>query len=230
MWQKILGIAAVVLLVGALIGGGVYILTQSDSTHGTQAGQGREHNTGGNAGSGGGGRWEAAAGTGNTLAGGGGNRGGKSTAVSLDGGGNSLNEAGGYRGGRGAGAPVGEPAVEVGRGAGGSQGSGGEGANLAGEAIEEWVIVTGTVLEMNEELVLQSEAGEEVKVCMGPSWYRESQGTALLPGDLVRVTGFYEAEDKLEAATVENLSTGQVLSLRDEAGRPLWRGRGRWEQ
>ena len=36
--------------------------------------------------------------------------------------------------------------------------------------------------------------------------------------------------DGLEAATVENLSTGQVLSLRDEAGRPLWRGRGRWEQ
>jgi len=40
------------------------------------------------------------------------------------------------------------------------------------------------------------------------------------------VTGFYE-DGEFKAGTVENLTTGETIVLRDEAGRTMWPGQGR---
>ena len=40
------------------------------------------------------------------------------------------------------------------------------------------------------------------------------------------MTGFYE-DGEFKAGTVENLTTGETIVLRDEAGRPMWSGQGR---
>ena len=90
---------------------------------------------------------------------------------------------------------------------------------------ETWTTVTGTVVAFDHDLLIQTEEGE-LTVHLGPEWHWETAGLALNPGDQVMVTGFYE-EDGFEAASVENLTTGQTATLRDEAGRPMWAGRGR---
>jgi hypothetical protein len=92
-------------------------------------------------------------------------------------------------------------------------------APAEGEAIE------GIVLE-REELLVQTADGEKVHVGLGPSFYRESQGFDLQLGEEVRISGFWEG-DEFKAATVENLSTGESIVLRDVSGRPMWAGQGR---
>lgn len=92
--------------------------------------------------------------------------------------------------------------------------------------VEEWVAVTGTVVSLDEdELVIRTDEGEAV-VHLGPEWYREAGQYSLEVGDPVSVVGFYDG-DQFEAGLVENLVTGDTISLRNEAGRPIWAGRGR---
>jgi len=108
----------------------------------------------------------------------------------------------------------------------GRHGHGSEADHGSGEhPIETWTTVTGTVVALDPDLVLQTEEGEVV-VHLGPEWYWDDQELTLNVGDQVAVTGFFE-HDGLEATRVENLTTGQSLILRDEVGRPLWAGRGR---
>jgi len=45
-------------------------------------------------------------------------------------------------------------------------------------------------------------------------------------GDQVTLTGFYEG-DTFEAAQISNATSGEAVSIRDDAGRPLWAGGGR---
>ena len=92
--------------------------------------------------------------------------------------------------------------------------------------MDTWVSISGTVVSVDHGLVLQTE-DSDVAVGLGPTWYREDTGFALDIGDAVVVTGFYEGEE-LEAGSIENVSTGDTLYMRDETGRPLWAGRGRW--
>lgn len=119
----------------------------------------------------------------------------------------------------------------------GGQGQGGQGQRGQGQGgslngtgepqaeVEEWITIEGTVLE-TAELVVETEEGEVVQVGLGPSHYREAQGFALSEGDQVRVSGYWE-DGEFKAGEVENLSTGETITLRDAYGRPMWSGRGR---
>ena len=113
----------------------------------------------------------------------------------------------------------------------GSQGQRGQGQggslNGTGESqaeVEEWVTVEGTVLE-TAELVIETEAGETVQVGLGPSHYRDAQGFVLSEGDQVRISGYRE-DGEFKAGEVENLNSGDAITLRDAYGRPMWSGRG----
>ena len=75
---------------------------------------------------------------------------------------------------------------------------------------------------MDGDITVETAEGE-VLVGLGQASYRE--GFALKVGDKVSVTGFHE-DGEFKAGTVENLTTGQTLVLRDETGRPGWAGRG----
>ena len=39
--------------------------------------------------------------------------------------------------------------------------------------------------------------------------------------------GFYEGDD-FEIGAIEDVTSGERVTLRDDTGRPLWAGRGRW--
>lgn len=81
------------------------------------------------------------------------------------------------------------------------------------------------VARVDDELTIQTADGEMV-VHLGPEWYWDAEGIGLSAGDQVQVTGFYEG-DEFEVAGVENTTTGESVTLRDDSGRPMWAGRGR---
>jgi hypothetical protein len=72
-------------------------------------------------------------------------------------------------------------------------------------------------------LSLLTTAGEPVWVQFGQSRFWQSQGVNLAVGDQVTVTGFSE-NGQFQAISVTNHSNGQLLTLRDSSGRPLWAG------
>ena len=111
-------------------------------------------------------------------------------------------------------------------GAGAFDGSGrnsgaGQGRNETVRNIE-WETLTGKVSVVDHEVTIQTAEGQ-VLIGMGQSAYRE--GFALEVGDEITVLGFHE-DGEFKARTVENLTTGETLTLRDETGRPMWAGQG----
>jgi len=97
----------------------------------------------------------------------------------------------------------------------------GQGRNET-ERTVEWETLTGEVIVIDHEVTIQTAEGE-VLVGMGQSAYWESFGLAV--GDEITVTGYHE-DGEFKAGTVENLTTGETIVLRDETGRPMWAGRG----
>jgi len=88
----------------------------------------------------------------------------------------------------------------------------------------EWETLIGEVTAVDSEITVQTAEGK-VAVGLGQASYRES--FALEVGDEVSVTGFYE-DGEFKAGTVENLTTGETLTLwEEETGHPMWAGCGR---
>jgi len=96
------------------------------------------------------------------------------------------------------------------------------------DAVSEdtWVVLHGIVVAYTEDgenaLTIQTDAGETLEMGLGPSGYWLAHGIAFSPGDEVNVRGFYNEE--FELASIENLTTGESVTLRDDDGIPLWRG------
>ena len=112
----------------------------------------------------------------------------------------------------------------AGNGNGNGQGGGfGQGQSEA-ETVADWETLAGTVVAMDDELIIETAEGQ-VTVGLGQSTYREEMGFTLEVGDEMLVIGFYE-DGEFKAGTVENITTGQTIVLRDETGRPMWAGRG----
>ena len=147
--------------------------------------------------------------------------------------GNETESEAGLSEGRGRGSAT---VTEVGSQSGGSGGNGGSkdagggrgrGSSSArsSEAAEDiaWETVLGTVVAADGEVTLQTAEGE-IAVGMGQASYWE--GFGLEVGHEVSIIGFYE-DGEFKAGTVKNLTSGESIVLRDEAGRPMWSGQGR---
>jgi hypothetical protein len=91
----------------------------------------------------------------------------------------------------------------------------------------DWKVVTGTVIETpaaGVDLVIETASGEELTVGMGPG-YLADQGFALQAGEQVQVNGYWE-DGEFKAAQLTRLRDGELLTLRDQVGRPAWAGGG----
>lgn len=148
---------------------------------------------------------------------------------------NAATEGGGYgregslASGGGGNRGVGNDASGGGNGSGGGasdgrgQGSGkGQGSNGTVKTVE-WETLTGTVTAVDGEVTVKT-AGGEVLVGMGQAAYWE--GFVLEVGNQVSVVGFFE-DGEFKAQTVENLTLGGTIVLRDSSGRPMWAGGGK---
>lgn len=231
MWRKVLGIGAVVLLVGALVGGGAYIVLRDDGGQGS----GRQEGRGGGGLGGSGSRSGAGLAWGN---GGNGGRGGAGAGSGILGGGGGSGRAGaGLLNGGGAGwagrtpgngGDWDDPGVLGDPGSGEKARGRRAGAERAiADDARTWQAITATVLAADTDLVVQVADGTTLTVSIGPARYRGAQGVSLLPGDTVRLVGFENNDGTFVPGEIENLSRGGVLILRDASGQPLWSGRGR---
>ena len=88
--------------------------------------------------------------------------------------------------------------------------------------ITQTVTIAGVVQSFDGVGVsLTTDDGAPLWVQFGQSRYVSAQGVTFNAGDHVTVTGFYE-NGQFQASTVVNNTTGQMLTLRDATGRPLW--------
>lgn len=104
----------------------------------------------------------------------------------------------------------------------GNRGTGGQGQGSGETASVAWRTLTGQVTAVDQDVTVQTPEGE-VLVGMGQSAYW--QDFELAVGDEVTLRGFYE-DGEFKAGTVENVTNGKTLMLRDESGHPLWASRG----
>ena len=111
-------------------------------------------------------------------------------------------------------------------GNGGSQAYSGDGTATGQAVVDEWLTLTGAVTAADADLLTVDTGSGEVAVENRGWWYAQEQGFVAQVGDQVTLTGFYEG-DAFEVGRIDNLTTGQTVTLRDENGRPLWAGRGR---
>jgi hypothetical protein len=110
------------------------------------------------------------------------------------------------------------------RGQGGNadgRGNGPSGRSVAAD----WVTVEGRVVDAEHGILIETADGQVVEVHTGPEWYWDENDYVVNAGDEVRVQGLFD--DHLEAGQIENLSSGQLITLRNADGVPLWSGRGR---
>jgi hypothetical protein len=90
------------------------------------------------------------------------------------------------------------------------------------------VELSGAVVSLDgSDLILQTAQAEQVMASLGKPGYWETLGVTLQSGDAVQLGGFWEG-DEFEVSTLTLIATGQTVVLRDESGRPMWAGGGRW--
>lgn len=92
------------------------------------------------------------------------------------------------------------------------------------EAVE-WFTLDSEVVDVGEQALLVTFGDRQTMDITGRAWsFAREMGLLAQPGDQLRVTGFYESEDHLEVSQMENLTSGAMVTLRDENGRPMWAG------
>lgn len=93
----------------------------------------------------------------------------------------------------------------------------------------EWLTLEGIAKSVDDNtLIVATTSGETISVQNRAWWYAQEQGVRVAVGDSLRLSGFFDSlNGEFETARIENLTSGQIIRLRDENGRPLWSGRGR---
>lgn len=101
----------------------------------------------------------------------------------------------------------------------------GEELHVAAEEEHDWSSLTGFVTGLDAvSLWIQTDQGEDLEIT-GRAWrFIVESGLALEVGDLVELEGFSE-DGEFELSYLMNLTSGDSLQIREESGRPLWRGR-----
>ncbi len=93
--------------------------------------------------------------------------------------------------------------------------------------VDQWVTITGQVSELDTtHLQVISNDGKIIEMA-NRSWLYAQPIIKVEVGDAVILVGFYEGESfEIGKITVEK--TGQVVAVRDDYGRPLWGGKGKY--
>lgn len=89
----------------------------------------------------------------------------------------------------------------------------------------DWQTMEGVVVSIDQGQMTVRTAAGDIQVIDRPWDYAQSAGFTAQKGDAVSMTGFYE-DGTFEVGT---LAAGDMLvQIREESGRPMWAGGGRW--
>ncbi len=98
--------------------------------------------------------------------------------------------------------------------------------NQTADHPDDWEQVFGEVLSVNETALYLALPDAETFVIEGQSWrYAQALGFTAQIGDEISISGFLE-NDEFKIGSLENMSSEQVVTLRDPSGRPVWAGGG----
>lgn len=142
-------------------------------------------------------------------------------------GGSGNGQGGQGRGGNGQGGQGSQGRGGNGQGGGRGQGrqGGGSGVPNPQNGLTEWVTLNGVVSSFAApNLTLATDDGQTITVQLGSASYVSSIGLSLNEGDAVTLTGFYETDGTFAVGSITITATGQTFTLRDDLGRPAWRG------
>ncbi|MEN8171502.1 MAG: hypothetical protein ABFS03_01335 [Chloroflexota bacterium] len=114
----------------------------------------------------------------------------------------------------------------------GKGGNGNRGANRGGgenadpqNGLVEWVTFHGTVSDYAAPyFTLTNDDGQTLPAQLGDLGFVEGLGLYLEDGDVVSLTGYWDASGGFAVGIITLDETGQSFTLRDELGRPLWSG------
>ncbi len=120
--------------------------------------------------------------------------------------------------------------LSAGRGSGkagvGGRGQSATSQNPTADHPDDWEQVFGEVLSVNETALHLALPDAETFVIEGQSWrYAQALGFTAQIGDEISISGFLE-NDEFKIGSLENMSSEQVVTLRDPSGRPVWAGGG----
>jgi hypothetical protein len=113
----------------------------------------------------------------------------------------------------------------------GKQGGGNGSENnraASDKEFKDMVSFAGIVTQVNEDLlVILCEKDNEI-VIENKAWrFAIDASFSAEIGDSLAVKGFYEGADEFEVSTIENITKGVEVQIREGSGRPLWAGNGR---
>lgn len=139
--------------------------------------------------------------------------------------GGGQGRGGSGQGGRGQGAGV-QAQPETGVTGQGGQGKGSDYGQQPEATVQDWRLVSGTIVDVASDLVsVETASGEVIPVEGRPLQYIMEQGYVPQVGSQVTLTGFDEdGEFKIGEYTDHTSET--VIVVRDQGGRPMWSGRG----
>jgi hypothetical protein len=93
--------------------------------------------------------------------------------------------------------------------------------------VDEVIEIEGIVSAVDSNMMLVLGMKDENVIIENRAWwYALEAGFNAAVNDEVRVRGFYD-DGVYEAISLENLTQGTQVDLRDQTGRPLWAGGGR---
>ena len=90
--------------------------------------------------------------------------------------------------------------------------------------VDEWITLKGVVNSVSDDLwIIALSEGETLEIEGRLLRFIQENGFTAASGDDVILTGFMES-NSFETGKLENVSTGSLIQVREETGRPLWAG------
>jgi hypothetical protein len=93
--------------------------------------------------------------------------------------------------------------------------------------VDEIFQYTGTVQDVSQDyLLLVTTDGDQIVIENRAWWYATDAGFKASQNDEIEVVGFYDEDGAFEVITIDNLTSGGSVQIREADGRPFWAGSG----
>ena len=90
----------------------------------------------------------------------------------------------------------------------------------------EWAEYTGKVSSIDAAMILvETNDSKEIMIEGRALLFMQDSGFVTEVGNTLLITGFFE-NDEFKVATIVDQTTGEIIVVRDESGRPGWAGNG----
>lgn len=110
------------------------------------------------------------------------------------------------------------------RGGGGNAQTPGENSGIGLAEVDTWLTFSGTVESVSQDLwTITLTDGSTLEIEGRKLSFMHEQGFSVDVGDNLTIIGFFEGE-RFEIGQIMKTYSGEMITIRDQNGRPLWSG------